>query len=140
MEWVWLSVFIITLIVEIISVELVSIWFSAASLISLILALCGVSVTLQIVVFLVVSIVLLASLRTICMKFLKNSKEKTNLDSLVGTVHTLVKEIKDECPGEIKINGVIWRVVSKNQKAISVGEKVKIVEIDGNKFIVEKGE
>ena len=42
--------------------------------------------------------------------------------------------------GEIKINGVSWRVVSKNNEAISAGEDVKIVEVHGNKFVVEKGE
>lgn len=140
MEWVWAAIFIITLVVEIVTVELASIWFSVGSLISFILALCKVNITIQVIVFLVVSIALLVSLRTICMKVLKNSKEKTNLDSLVGTVHTLVSEIGDENPGEIKVNGIVWRVVEKNNKQAKAGEKVKIIEVQGNKFLVEKEE
>jgi len=135
---VWAVLFILTLVIEIVTVELVSIWFSVGSLIAFILALCGVGITVQIIVFLAVSIVLLASLRWVCMKFLKNSKEKTNLDSLVGQVFKLSKAIAEEDPGEIKVNGVVWRVVEKNNDLAEVGEKVRILEVQGNKFLVEK--
>lgn len=140
MVWVWASLFIVTLVVEILTFELVSVWFSIGSLVAFILAICKVGVTIQIVVFLVVSVVLLASLRFICVKFLKNSKEKTNLDSLIGTVYPLKSEITEDTPGEITINGIDWRVVSKDGKPIKVGERVKIVEVKGNKFIVTREE
>lgn len=140
MIWVWASIFIITLVVEIFTFELASVWFSVGSLIAFILAICNVSVTIQVVVFLVTSVLLLACLRTICMKFLKNSKEKTNLESVIGTVHSLKSEISEENPGEIVLNGISWRVVEKNNKPVKVGEKVKIVEVKGNKFIVTKEE
>ena len=69
---------------------------------------------------------------------LRNTNEKTNLDSTIGTVHTLTKEITADSSGEIKLNGVIWRVISSENETIPVGEKVKIVEIQGNKFVVKK--
>ena len=138
MIWVWSVLFILTLVVEIVTVELVSVWFAVGSLIAFILALCKVCTTVQIIVFLAVSIVLLASLRWVCMKALKNSKEKTNLDSLVGKIFKLTKSIEEENPGEIKVNGVIWRVVEKNGELAELGKKVKIVEVQGNKFLVEK--
>lgn len=138
MIWVWSVLFILTLVVEIVTVELVSVWFAVGSLIAFILALCKVGTTVQIIVFLAVSIVLLASLRWVCMKALKNSKEKTNLDSLVGKTFKLTKSIEEENPGEIKVNGVIWRVVEKNGELAELGKKVKIVEVQGNKFLVEK--
>ena len=140
MVWIWASVFIVSLIIEIVTVELASIWFTFGSLVSFILALCGVGETVQIVVFLAVSFVLLACLRAIFMKFLKNNKETTNLDSLIGTVHTLQSDIGEEKPGEIKLNGVVWRAVSQESEAISAGSKVQIVEVQGNKFIVKKAE
>lgn len=140
MVWVWSSLFIVTLVVEIVTVELVSVWFALGSLIAFILALCGVNITVQVIVFLAVSIILLASLRWVCVKFLKNSKEKTNLESVIGQTFSLVKAIADEDPGEIKVNGVVWRVVERDNKSANVGEKVKIVEVQGNKFLVEKEE
>lgn len=138
MVWIWAVVFLVTLIVEIITVELASIWFSFGSLIAFILALCGVNETIQIIVFIVASVLMFLSFRNICMKLLKNSKEKTNADSLVGTVHKLTKEIKEDEPGEIKINDIPWRVISKTNEKIERGNEVRILEVQGNKFIVEK--
>ena len=140
MVWIWASVFIVTLVIEIVTVELASIWFTFGSLVSFILALCGVGETVQIVVFLVVSSLLLICLRSIFMRFLKNNKETTNLDSIIGTVHTLQSEIGEEKTGEIKLNGVVWRAVSKDNEAIPAGEKVEIVDVQGNKFLVKKFE
>ena len=140
MVWIWAVVFLATLLTEVITIELASIWFTFGSLVAFILALCGVGTTIQVVVFVLISIVLFFSLRPICMKLLNNSKETTNVDSMVGTVHTLISEIKEEKPGEIKINGVSWRAVSKNNEEFNQGDKVKIVEVQGNKFVVEKGE
>ena len=138
MVWIWAVVFIVTLIIEIVTVELASIWFTFGSLVSFILALCHVNTTIQIIVFLIVSVLLLVFLRAIFMRFLKNNKETTNLDSVIGTIHTLQKEISPENPGEVKLNGVIWRAVSKDDETINSGEKVKIIEVQGNKFIVKK--
>lgn len=137
MVWTWAVVFIASLICEIVTVELASIWFTLGSLVSFILALGDVSVTIQVIVFIAVSVLTFACLRPICMKLLKNSKETTNVDSLIGSVHKLQKEVGEEVAGEIKINGVSWRAVSKENLKIAVGENVKIIEVQGNRLFVE---
>ena len=138
MVWFWAALFVATLIVEVYTAELVSIWFTVGSFVSFFLALCTtLDTTVQIIVFLATAILLMICTRGIFLKMLKNNKETTNLDSLIGTTHKLLKEV-DEEPGEIKINGVVWRVFSKNKKPIAENKKVKILEIDGNKFIVEE--
>lgn len=138
MVWIWAVVFVITLVLEIVSIELVSLWFSVGALVSFILALCGVSTTVQIIVFAAVSIVLTASLRWIFIKLLKNTKTQTNLDTVIGSVHTLLKPISEEEAGEIKVNGVIWGAVTKDGEIIDKDQKVSIVAVSGNKFIVRK--
>ena len=140
MVWIWAVVFISTVIFEVTTVEFISIWFALGSLIAFILALCGVGTTIQIIVFVVVAVLMFIFFRPICMKFLQNSDEKTNVDSVVGSVHELLKEVNSKEFGEIKINGVVWRVISKNNETIEVGSNVKIIEVQGNKFVVEKGE
>ena len=140
MVWIWAVVFIATVVFEITTVELISIWFALGSLIAFILALCGAGTTTQIIVFAIISVLMFIFFRPICMKFLLKGDEPTNVDSLVGSVHELLKEVNSKELGEIKINGVIWRVVSKNSETIEVGSNVKIIEVQGNKFVVEKGE
>ena len=138
MVWIWAATFLITLVVEIVTVELASIWFAIGSFVSFILALFGVGKTIQIIVFLVVSVAMFVGFRPICKKLFKDKDEKTNVDSVVGTTHVLESAISGETPGEVKVNGVSWRAVSKSGEDIEKGEKVVIVEVQGNKFIVEK--
>lgn len=138
MVWIWAVVFLITVAVEIGTVELISIWFAFGSLISFILALCNVSETIQVIVFVVASTLLFLSFRNLCMKLLKNSKEKTNSESLIGTIHKLSSGLSEDVAGEIKINGIVWRAVGKDGETIDAGSEVEILEIQGNKFIVKK--
>ena len=139
MVWFWASLFIITLVIEVYTSEMVSIWFTIGSLISFFLALCTeLNETVQICVFLGVAVLLMVCTRKIFLKMLKNNNQTTNIDSLVGTVHKLLKPIEDDNMGEIKINGIVWNVVSKRNQVIKKDTKVKILEIKGNKFIVEE--
>ena len=70
MLWVWLAVFVVTAIIEFISVELVSVWCSFASIVAIIFDACVASVELQIIVFFAVSLILLLSLRKVAKKWL----------------------------------------------------------------------
>ena len=139
MVWLWATIFVSTLVVEIFTVELISIWFTVGSFVAFFLALCtGLSAAWQIAIFVLISLVLLICMRKICMKLLKNNKEKTNVDALVDSVHTLTKAISDDAAGEVKVNDVVWRAVSKNGEDIAEKTKVRIVEVKGNKLVVEK--
>ena len=69
--WIfWLVVSILFLIVEWMTVEIVSIWFTGAGIISMILALCNVPLEWQILTFCVVSVVLIIFTRPIVAKYL----------------------------------------------------------------------
>ena len=139
MVWVWAGVFIATLIFEILTEELVSIWFSVGGFVAFVLALFKVNnLTIQILVFVGVSVVLLFSARRFFKKLLQNSKEKTNMDLIIGSTHRLLKAVSEDGAGEIKVNGVVWNVSSSNGQEIAEGEKVKIIEVKGNKLIAEK--
>ncbi len=140
MEWVyiWLGILAVSLVVEFLSMELVSIWVSVGSLIAMILAFCNVPVIAQLIVFGVVTIACILGLRRVALKFFFRNKGKTNLDAIIGTNHKLIKKVNSEELGAIKINGVEWSVKSLDDEEIEVGNFVEIVSIDGNKFVVKK--
>lgn len=50
--WIWGSLFVLTVIAEIASQQLISIWFAAGSLVALLAALCGAPIWLQALLFL----------------------------------------------------------------------------------------
>lgn len=140
MFWVWLGVIVATAIVEFATMEIVSIWFTIGAIIPFILAATNcVRWEIQLVVFVVISAVLIVSLRRITKKFLlRNSNDKTNLDTLIGKELRMLKKTDFETIGSVKVNDIVWGAVGQNQETIEKDEIVQVVKIDGNKLIVKK--
>ena len=139
--WIWLGVTVASLVIEFTTFDLASVWFAIGGLIAMILAACNVPLVVQLVVFIGISLVLLLSLRKIALKFfLKGDTLKTNAEGVIGNKYTLLSDITKEEMGTIKINGVVWNVISNNGETIEKGESVEIVSVKGNKYIVKKGE
>lgn len=140
MFWVWLGVIVVTAIVEFATAELVSIWFTAGAIIPFILA--GIDCVdwwVQVVIFVAISAILILSLRNVAKKYLtKGPGAKTNSESLIGKEYIMQKRTDFENVGEIKINGVVWSAIDIDRKTIEKDEKVRVLDISGNKLIVEK--
>lgn len=139
MFWVWLAVIIVTIVVEAFTMEIISIWFTVGAIPSFILA--GFDVLgweLQLVIFIVLSAVLILSLRKITKNFLlKNSNAKTNLASIIGTRVRMIEMTDFDSVGTVKINGVTWSAVGVKGETIESGAVVEIVKIAGNKLFVK---
>ena len=54
---------------------------------------------------------------------------KTNVDSILHEEGVVIKEIKPNHPGQIKVEGEVWRAQSK--RLCGVGEKVMIQSVSG---------
>lgn len=142
-EWmwvVWLAIFAITMIVEVCVPDLVSIWFSLSALITLLFSFIeGLPYWGEIIIFVGLSLILLALTRKFVKKFLKSKETvKTNLNSFIGKEFKLEKTIEPFSKGEIKINGVAWDCDTRDNSKIEKGKIIIIKEIQGNKLIVEE--
>ena len=102
---IWLGLSIFFLVVEWMTVELISIWFTGASIVAMILALLNVPLGWQIAAFCVVSVLLIVFTRPIVARYLRRNESKTNVDSLIGEVATVTKEILPDERGEVKVKG-----------------------------------
>ena len=130
---IWLIMFLVLLLIEFLTVGLVSIWFSIGALAALISTFITDSFLIQAVVFVVVSIISLIITRPLIKKF---KSEPTNMDRVIGKIAEVTKEIKPNKYGEVIIFGTEWIAVSESK--ISVGTKVVVEKIDGAKLIVRK--
>lgn len=100
-------------------------------------AMAGLSLIVQIIVFLVVSIVLIYFTRPLAKKKLKVGSEKTNVDALVGREALVTETIEPFSTGQAKVDGLVWSAVSKeNHSTIKSGTTVTINGIEGVKLIV----
>ena len=99
----WLLLFIVLIIIELLTVNLTTIWFAFGSLVAYILSFFVSDTMIQTIVFLVSSIVFLIFTRPIVKKFLLNKEVKTNADMLIGKTCVVTKEItKNETGGVLK--------------------------------------
>ncbi|MDO5394108.1 MAG: NfeD family protein [Mycoplasmatota bacterium] len=136
MTTIWLIAFLGLLLVEFLTVGLVSIWFAFGALAALITTFITESVLVQVLVFVVISIIALLVTRPLMKKFKVNGFEPTNTDRVIGKVAEVTKEIKPNVYGEVVIFGTEWMAASEEK--IAVGEKVVVEKIEGAKLIVRR--
>jgi len=137
--WViWLSIFVIALVIEAMGPEVVSIWFAGGALISLIISLInGVDWWIEVIVFAVVSAALLICVRPMLTKLIKRDIVSSNADSMTGKKGTIIADITELNAGEVTVDGVIWTAIStKDGDTIASGTVVKVLSISGNKLVV----
>ena len=143
MIYIWLAVICIGLVIEFLDAgTLVSIWASAGAIIPLIMSLFKITavwyITLQVVVFGVVTALCVIFLRKLCKKLIfKNTNEKTNMDAFVGK-KVKIQEIEN---GKvlIKFNDIIYSAIPEFEgEDFEEGETVRVVKFTGNKAVIRK--
>ena len=139
-EIFWLGAFGVLLLIEILTLGLTTIWFAVGALAAFLLALVQVPLMIQIVVFIVVSVVMLVFTRPIMTKYLNKKTTKTNAESLVWSKARVLRPINNlKSEGQVMVNGMEWTARStKDEVTFQKDEMVRIAGISGVKLIVEK--
>lgn len=135
---IWLSIFVLAIIIEAITSDLTSIWFAGGAMIALIISFIpGVAWWIQVIVFIVISTVMILGLRPLAKKLLKKNITSSNIDEMAGKKGIMIKGYDELNHGEVKINDVVWTAINADEsKAIPQGTKVVVVAVNGNKLIV----
>ena len=133
---VWFAIFILLLLIEIFTVNLVTIWFALGALASIVSTYFTDNVIIQIVIFIVVSVLMLIILKPITKKFKIKHVTATNLDRVVGMEAIVTEEISKNKVGEVRVDGKKWSAVS--DETIPKDAVVKVQKIEGVKLIVKK--
>lgn len=132
----WFIAFVILLVIELVTVNLVTIWFAIGAVAAIITTIFTDSILIQSIVFVVVSVIALLITKPLINKFKKFEVEPTNSDRVIGKVGEVTQKIGKNKYGEVKVYGNTWTASSK--QVINVGERVKVLSIDGVKLVVEK--
>ncbi len=128
-NYIWLIVAVLAVVAEAMTVQMIAIWFAPAALAALALSACGASLAAQILTFIVVAAVCVATLYKKLRKSIKDKCEKTNLDAVVGAVAVVEEDIPAHGHGRVKLKGISWQATSKTD--ITAGSRVKVLGIDG---------
>ena len=138
--WIlWLVLIFLLVVIEASTVNLVSIWFIASGIVSLIVSFFIDNFFVQFAIFVLLGLLLLFTTRKFLTQLLKSKEDtKTNLERIIGNTGIVTKKICKHELGEVKVEGKIWSAISKEE--IQEDEEVTIEKIDGVKLIVRKKE
>ncbi|MFJ2620283.1 NfeD family protein [Glutamicibacter sp. NPDC087344] len=132
--WViWLAVFLLLAIVEMLSLDLYFIMLGVGALGGVTVALLDGPVWLQVVVFCIVSLLMILLVRPIAVRHLKKSPEgfRTNIERLIGE-DALILEPTSRLSGSAKIQGEIWTARAEpNMPTMMPGSYAKVRRVEG---------
>ena len=137
MFYTWLSIVVALAILEIATVNLVSIWFVVSGVLAMITSLFTDNIIIQASIFIIFGIIFMLLTKKIVKKIIPN-KEKTNLDRIIGMTGIVISKITKNKPGEVKVDGKHWSATSK--VPLEKGEVVKILKMNGVKLEVKRWE
>ncbi|QCO98662.1 NfeD family protein [Arthrobacter sp. 24S4-2] len=132
----WLTVFLAFAVVEMLTLDLFFIMLGGGALAGLLADFAGADLWLQIVVFCVVSLLMIAFVRPVALKHLRKgpADQRTNVDRLIGE-SALVMETVSTSSGLVKIGGDVWSARSENG-VLNAGQRVVVSAIEGATAVV----
>lgn len=138
----WLVLFVILLVIEIFTMGLTTIWFAGGAIMAFLAGMLGFGLAVQIIVFLVVSIVLLIITRPVAVKYFNKERQKTNAESLIGQKALVLEDVDTlAAKGRVEICGQEWSAKTDDPNGKIAKNTVVVVEgIQGVKLIVRAGE
>lgn len=136
----WLILLIVFIGIELATLGLTTIWFAGGTLVAILAAVLNLPLAVQVVLFLVVSLVLLFFTRPVAVKYFNKDRVKTNVESLVGRQAIVVSEIDNlQGIGQVTVGGMEWSARSADDHVkLSAGAVANVVAINGVKLIVRE--
>lgn len=127
MEIIWFLLSTCLFIGELLLPNLVLLWFGIGALCSVVIAIIGLPILVQISVFILVSLTLLTKYTK---KMVNTKQDKYN--SIMEVKEGAVGKVKSEIPvngvGIVSIGGQDWSARAINDVAISKGKDIEVVE------------
>lgn len=137
MPYIWLGVIILMAVLEAVTTQMVSIWFVIGGVVALICSVCGVSIPAQLILFFAVTAITLVLTRPLVKKALWVKKEDTNVGRYIGKIGVVTQKVDNQAgEGQVNVSGSIWTARSAEGSILMEGTNVKVLAIEGVKFIV----
>lgn len=135
---IWLALFLLLLVVEVLVVDLLFLMFAGGAFAATVAALLGAPVIIQVAVFGVVSVLLLAAIRPWALRKFKkiDSGTATNVNALAGKRAVVVLPLS-RSGGRVKLEGEVWTARLEGDGTLPEGCAVTVTRIDGATAVCE---
>ena len=133
----WIILAIVFLIGELLTGGFYLLSIGLGSIAAAILNYLQFDITIQIIAFIIITLIFILISRPMYKRLNKNtSDKKSNTERLIGLKAKVTEDIDSHKIGNINVNGEVWKAISDEK--ISKGETVEITEIEGVKLKVKK--
>ncbi len=138
MLWFWIILTVALVVIEAVTVQLMTIWFAVGAIGGLIASAFNLEIWLQILIFVAVSAIALIATRPIVRRFTNTIKEPTNADRYIGQTAVVTEPIDNiHGKGAVTIGGLEWTARTADGTNVEKDALVTVEKIDGAKFIVK---
>ena len=135
---VWIACAVVFFIIEVLTSQIVTIWFAIGSIGALFANLLHAEAVWQIVVFAVLSLITLLIARPYMKKFTQTKVQPTNADMCIGSKAVVTEDIDNtKGTGQVKVKGTVWSAKSSNDDVILKDSIVIVEAISGVKLTVK---
>ena len=139
MEFYWIITMAVLFLIEAVTMNFLTMWFSAGALLTAIFSMFVDNIVAQLGFFVITSALFLLLAKPIFDKQNRRVKIKTNCDQILGQIGEVTTTIHPiENGGRVYVDGTSWSAKAKNGEIIEQDAIVKVLEIKGVTLIVEK--
>ena len=138
--WIWIAVIVLAFIVEVLTDQLISIWFVPGAIIATIFDFCDIDLIWQLLLVLVLAGAGIVFAKTFLCKKLNKTVVKTNIEAIIGERCVVTEKIDNYVGcGQVKVKGQIWSARGVGEDDVfESGEVLHVVAIEGVKVICRK--
>lgn len=140
MVYVWIGIIVAAIVLEVLTDQILAIWFMPSAVVCAILELCGIPLPWQLLVFLVLTVAGIVLSRTVLKKYFNFTKTATNVEAVVGEKCVVIERIDNYAGcGQAKVRGQIWSARSIDDAVtFEENEVLSVVAVEGVKLICKK--
>ena len=132
----WIAVLIVAVIVEIGTVQIVSIWFAVGAFAAIVSMLFGAPLLVQIIVFVAVSFILILVTRPVVSKMMKKTAGVVKVNDEVGKRVRAVETVTS-VSGRVVLGDVHWMAVTEGEKTVAAGSEAVVKSVKETVLVVE---
>ena len=133
----WLIVLAVLIFIEIITLGLTTIWFAGGALVAFVFSLFFDNLLVEMILFLVVSLLLLYFTRPLVIKYFNPKRTRTNYEGVIGKEALVIVTIDNyNAIGQVVVDGQEWSAKSAEGEVIEKGTRVIVHDVVGVKLIV----
>lgn len=138
MMYIWLGIVLLLTAIEVMTVNLTTIWFVISGIVAILLTFVTDVFLIQFGTFVIVGVILLITTRPFLQNKLNERHIRTNADRVIGMTGIVTDTITRNNSGEVKVDGKRWTAIA--DKKIEINTVVEVIKIEGVKLKVKEKE